>query len=116
MLPYMMYFSGLFPLVSPIANIFLAPIIPVLMLGGVAVVSLSFVPFVSIAIGFIVSFIGTITIKVLTFFASFPQWQTPTLPPWCVVLFYFILFVTIFRKEIVIYFAHLRNIFQQQSN
>ncbi len=116
MLPYMMYFSGLFPLVSPIANIFLAPIIPVLMLGGVAVVSLSFVPFVSSAIGFIVSFIGDIAIRVLTFFASFPQWQTPTLPPWCVVLFYFILFVTIFRKEIVIYFAHLRNIFQRQSN
>ncbi len=116
MLPYMMYFSGLFPLVSPVANIFLAPIIPVLMLGGVAVVSLSFVPFVSSAIGFIVSFIGDIAIRVLTFFASFPQWQTPTLPGWCVVLFYFILFVTIFRKEIVIYFAHLRNIFQQQSN
>jgi competence protein ComEC len=116
MLPYMMYFSGLFPLVSPLANIFLAPIIPVLMLGGVAVVSLSFAPFVSSAIGFIVSFIGDIAIRVLTFFASFPQWQTPTLPPWCVVLFYFILFVTIFRKEIVIYFAHLRNIFQQQSN
>ncbi len=116
MLPYMMYFSGLFPLVSPVANIFLAPIIPVLMLGGVVVVSLSFVPFVSSAIGFIVSFIGDIAIRVLTFFASFPQWQTPTLPPWCVVLFYFILFVTIFRKEIVIYFAHLRNIFQQQSN
>lgn len=116
MLPYMMYFSGLFPLVSPIANIFLAPIIPVLMLGGVAVVSLSFVPFVSSAIGFIVSFIGDISIKILTFFANFPQWQTPTLPPWCVVIFYFILFVTIFRKEIVIYFAHLRNIFQQQPN
>jgi ComEC/Rec2-related protein len=116
MLPYMMYFSGFFPLVSPLANIFLAPIIPVLMLGGVVVVSLSFLPFVSSVLGFIVSFIGYVAINMLTFFANFPQWQTPTLPPWCVVIFYFILFATIFRKEIVIYFAHLRNIFQQQSS
>lgn len=116
MLPYMMYFSGLFPLVSPLANIFLAPIIPILMLGGVAVVSLSFIPFVSGTIGFIISFIGDIVIKVLTFFASSPQWQTPSIPFWIVVIFYSILFITIFRREIAIYFAHLRNIFQPRSS
>jgi competence protein ComEC len=33
MLPYFMYFSGLFPLVSPIANIFLVPIIPLFILA-----------------------------------------------------------------------------------
>lgn len=112
MLPYMMYFSGLFPLVSPIANIFLAPIIPILMLGGVVVVSLSFIPFISEAFGLVVSFIGDVSINVLTFFASLPEWQTPSVASWCVVIFYSILFVFIFRKEITIYFAHLRNIFQ----
>ncbi len=116
MLPYMMYFSGLFPLVSPIANIFLVPIIPILMLGGLAVVSLSFIPLLSGILGDITSAIGAITIKVLTFFASLPQWNTPPLSGWCVVLFYLVLYGVLFRKEIVIYFAHLRSIFVQQTS
>ena len=116
MLPYMMYFSGLFPLVSPIANIFLVPIIPTLMLGGLLVVTFSFIPFISSVVGWVVGLLGTITIKVLTFFSSLPQWQTPTLPGWYVVCFYLVLFSIIFRKEIFTYLAHLRNIFQPQTN
>jgi competence protein ComEC len=116
MLPYMMYFSGLFPLVSPIANIFLVPIIPVLMLGGLCVTVFSFVPFFATILGVIAGFIGTITIKVLTFFSTLPQWQTPALSGWCVVLFYILLYSILFRKEIVIYLRHLRNSFRQQTN
>ncbi len=116
MLPYMMYFSGLFPLVSPIANILLVPIIPILMLGGLFVVGLSFVPFLAGIMGSITSFIGAITIKVLTFFASLPQWQTPPLSGRGVALIYIVLFAIIFRKQIAIYFGHLRNIFQLRSN
>ncbi len=112
MLPYMMYFSGLFPFVSPIANIFLVPIIPLLMLSGLLVVSFSFIPLLAEIVGFLASFIGLITIDVLTFFASLPQWNTPPLPGWCVVSIYTILFTGIFRKKILIYLGHLRNMFQ----
>lgn len=114
MLPYMMYFSGLFPLVSPVANILLVPIIPVLMLGGLAVVVLSFIPFLASIVGFITSFIGLITIKVLSFFALLPQWQTPPLAGWCVALIYIVLFGAVFRKEILTYLGHLKSIFQPQ--
>jgi competence protein ComEC len=116
MLPYMMYFSGLFPLVSPIANIFLVPVIPLLMLGGLSVITFSFIPFLAGIAGGIISFIGTISIGILTFFSGFPEWQTPTLPGWCVALVYIVLFGTIFRKEIFTYFAHLQNIFRRQTS
>jgi ComEC/Rec2-related protein len=76
MLPYMMYFSGLFPVVSPIANIFLVPVIPILMLGGLVTILFSFIPFLANIVGGVTSFVGLISIKVLTFFSSFPQWQT----------------------------------------
>lgn len=116
MLPYMMYFSGLFPLISPVANIFLVPIIPILMLGGLTVVVLSFIPFLSGIVGGLTSFIGLMTIKVLTFFSSFPQWQTPALPGWCVALVYIVLFGAVFRKEINSYVGHVRNMFQPQTS
>jgi competence protein ComEC len=116
MLPYMMYFSGLFPIVSPIANIFLVPVIPVLMLGGLVTILFSFIPFLANIVGGVTSFVGLISIKVLTFFSTFPQWQTPALPGWCVLLFYIILFSLIFRKEIKLYFVHLRNIFQPRTS
>lgn len=116
MLPYMMYFSGLFPLVSPLANIFLVPIIPLLMLGGLGVTVFSFIPFLSSILGIIIGFIGTIAITVLTFFTTLPQWQTPPLPGWCVVFFYVVLYGVLFRKEILTYFVHLRSAFRQQTS
>lgn len=116
MLPYTMYFSGLFPVVSPVANIFLVPIIPILMLGGLVVVLTSFIPFLPVAIGSVTSFIGMITIKVLTFLNTFPQWHTPPLSGWGVALFYGVLFVLIFRKSIMKYFEHLQNTFQPQTS
>jgi competence protein ComEC len=116
MLPYTMYLSGLFPLVSPLANIFLVPVIPVLMLGGLVVVTLSFVPFLANIVGGITSFIGVIVIKVLTFFNTLPMWHTPAISGWGVTIFYSVLFVLVFRKEIIIYFEHLRNTFQPQTS
>ena len=116
MLPYMMYFSGLFPLVSPFANIFLVPIIPLLMLGGLSVVVFSFIPFLASVLGVVTGFIGTITITVLTFFSTLPQWHTPALSGWCVIVFYLLLYGILFRKEITSYLVHLRNTFQQQTS
>jgi predicted membrane metal-binding protein len=96
MLPYMMYFSGLFPLVSPIANIVLVPIIPILMLGGLTTLVLSFVPFLASIFGAVTSFVGIVAIKIVSF--------------------YIVLFTIIFRKNIKLYFEHLRNIFQPLTN
>lgn len=116
MLPYMMYFSGLFPLVSPIANIFLVPIIPILMLGGLCVVVFSFVPFLASILGIVTGFIGTIAINILTFFSTLPQWHTPALSSWCVTAVYLLLYGIIFRQEIVIFVGHLRNSFRQPTS
>jgi competence protein ComEC len=116
MLPYTMYFSGLFPIVSPLANIFLVPIIPILMLGGLGVIIASFLPVLPDIIGIITSFIGSITISVLTFLNTLPQWQTPPLSGWGVTIFYGILFILIFRKSIRRYFEQLQKVFQSQTN
>jgi len=116
MLPYTMYFSGLFPVVSPLANIFLAPAIPVLMLGGLAVVLFSFIPFLATFFGSMTSFIGMLVIHVLTFLGSLPQWKTPPLSGGVVVLFYLVLFAIIFRKGITTYVSHLRSMFRQHSS
>lgn len=116
MLPYMMYFSGLFPLVSPLANIFLIPVIPTLMFLGLLVVLFSFIPVISNFFGIIASFVGLIAIKVLNFFAGFSVWQTPALSGWWVTFAYCILFLVVFRKDISNYFGHLRSIFQRQTN
>ena len=116
MLPYMMYFSGLFPWVSPIANIVLVPVIPSLMLGGLAVIVSSPLPFIAKIFGAVTTFVGFISIKILTFLSSLPQWQTPAVSGWGVTVIYTILFLIIFRKEIIDYFEQLRNIFQPSQN
>lgn len=116
MLPYLMYFSGLFPLVSPIANIFLVPIIPILMLGGLTTLVFSFIPFLASLFGAITSFVGAFSIKILTLLSTLPQWQTPALSGWGVTLFYVLFLGIIFRKEIKIYAVLLRKSFQQHSS
>ncbi|HRH24855.1 MAG TPA: ComEC/Rec2 family competence protein [Candidatus Paceibacterota bacterium] len=116
MLPYLMYFSGLFPLFSPVANIVLVPIIPILMFGGLVVVATSFVPFLPNIFGAVISFVGMLSIKVLGFLALLPKWQTPPVGGWSVLLVYLFLFLIIFRKDIKLYFAHIRNIFTKTVN
>ncbi len=116
MLPYLMYFSGLFPIVSPIANMFLVPIIPLLMLGGLAVVVFSPITLLTNFFGTLTSFVGGFTINVLTFFGKLPQWQTPNLSGFGVLGIYSVLFVLIYKREIITYFAHLRNTFRIQTN
>ena len=98
-----MYFSGLFPIVSPIANIILVPVIPILMFGGLCVVALSFIPFLANLIGGIVGVIGTLAIKILDILSLLPQWSTPPLSGWGVTTIYLVFFVLIFRKEIISY-------------
>lgn len=113
MLPYTMYFSGLFPVVSPIANIILVPVIPILMFGGLCVVALSFIPFLANLIGGIVGVIGTLAIKILSVLSLLPQWNTPPLSGWGVTTIYLVFLVLIFRKEIISYLVQMRSSFQR---
>ncbi len=116
MLPYMMYFSGNFPLVSPLANILFSLVTLPLMLGGVGVLVLSWIPPVVHICGAIVGAIGELVLHILDLFSKFPVWHTPQLPWWSVTGFYSILLLLLFRKEIKTYLWHLRNVLQQQPS
>lgn len=109
MLPYTMYFSGNFPLVSPLANIILALLTPALMLLGIALVALSWIAPLSHVLGAASGAIGTIAIKMLEACAALPQWRTPQLPWWAVTLFYAAFMLLLFRGELKRYFWLLRN-------
>lgn len=101
MLPYLMYFSGLFPVISPIANIIMVPVIPLLMLGGLATLVLFWIPPLATALGMFTALVGSALVWVLTLLSYIPQWNTPFLSGWIISLVYIALFVIIFRKEIV---------------
>lgn len=100
MLPYLIYFAGYFPLVSPLANIVLALLTPILMLSGIIFLLLSFLPPVSLSLGILISWLGLILIKVLTQLATWPIWHLPSIAGGWIILFYLILISMILRKEI----------------
>lgn len=110
-LPYLMYFSGLFPFVSPLTNIVMVPIIPLLMIGGIMVIVVSPIPFLAGSIGALTGIVGSITIVILSFFARFPQWNTPPLSGWGVVLVYSLIIFLVFRNTITKYYYELKNSF-----
>jgi competence protein ComEC len=58
MLPYMMYFSGMFPLSSPFANILFALITPVIMVAGIILIALSWITPIATCIGVLLSGFG----------------------------------------------------------
>lgn len=116
MLPYMMYFSGSFPLVSPITNIFLSILTPLLMISGISLIVFSWLGPVAHIIGTLISALGNVVTWLLEVFAKLPLWRTPQLPWWAVVVFYLIFIYFLFRKEIRLYFLHLQNLFLPASN
>lgn len=116
MLPYTMYFSGFFPVITPIANIFLVPLIPILMLGGVSVLLFSFIPFLAKIFGTLTSLVGLFSIKGLALLSMLPGWQTPLLSGFLVTFIYTTLFCFLFKKEIVSFIVLFRKAFQQQSS
>jgi len=110
MLPYTMYFSGNFPLFSPIANIVFGLITPILMILGIALIALSWIAPIAHIIGALSSWIGNAGVSILEVFATMPNWNTPALPWWGVVLFYVVTLYVLFRKEIRQYLWQLRNL------
>lgn len=109
MLPYLMYFSGMFPLVSPVANILLALATPIVMVGGIIIVLISWIPFLGSIIGTIVSWGGSALLRALHFGEQLPIWQTPALPWWGVTSIYASILFVLFRIEIS---AHLSQLYR----
>lgn len=101
MLPYFMYFSGVFPLVTPIANILIAPCIPVLMFGGALVVAGAILPPLAGVIGVILSFVGNIVLSILSVLADTPQLSLPEISGVGIALVYGVFFAVIFWRTIV---------------
>ena len=101
MLPYTMYFSGMTPLASPFANILFAIITPPLMLAGVALLVVSWMPPIAAFAGIAISFFGEAILVILRWCNHLPQLQTPQLPWWGVVLFYAVATIALHRVAIV---------------
>lgn len=109
MLPYTMYFSGLFPLASPFANIVLAVVTPLCMVAGVLLVVVSFIIPIGQLIGTLISSVGSVVLHALEFFSKLPSWNTPEISWWIVVLLYGTLLYILFKKEIRFYLLQLQN-------
>jgi competence protein ComEC len=116
MLPYTMYFSGSFPVSSPIANILMALATPLCTVIATIILFFSWLPVVAQLFGIILSYIGTTVIRILAFLSTFPLWNTPAIAWWVVLLFYGILFFVFLKSEARPYFWHLRNSLRQTSN
>jgi len=116
MLPYTMYFSGLFPLASPFANVVLAIVTPLVMVLGVVLIAVSWIPLLATVVGVCVSFLGNTVIWILMHLNNLPQWNTPLLSGWGVSLFYILILVVMFRGEIMLSLVHVRNSFRRRSN
>ncbi len=109
-LPYIMYFSGEFPLSSPIANMAFGIIAPLLMILGVVVLLFWWIPPFALFIGGISSSIGEFSLLLLEKLSTVYVWQTPSIPWWGVVLVYSFFMGFFFRKEIKRFLLRLQNL------
>jgi competence protein ComEC len=120
MLPYTMYFSGLVPLASPFANILMALVTQIMMLCGATVLAVSWLFPVARLIGMLVSWLGSIVIKILEMLNTLPQLNTPPLAWWSVIAIYILFFAIVFRLELKQFWYDIkiqqRSIFLPHSN
>ncbi len=115
MLPYMMYFNGAFPFASPFANMLLAVVTPLIMLGGVALLALSWIPFLVQFVGGCISLFGELLIWALQVLHQLYIWHTPPLAWWSVDLIYIVFLVWLFRVELMMYVSQLRSLLLQRT-
>ncbi len=108
MLPYLMYFSGEAPLAAVPANIVLAVATPVIMVLGIVVLGVSFIPSIAYMVGSLLSLVVTTVVQLLELLARLPHYNTPTLRWWGVVVVYGALFVLLFYKEGARFIARVR--------
>lgn len=100
MLPYMMYFSGMFPLSSAFANILFALVTPIIMVAGIILIALSWMTPIATCIGILLSGVGSLTLWLLNLCNRLPIWNTPPVAWWSVVLIYGVVLGVLFRREI----------------
>jgi hypothetical protein len=115
-IPYIMYFSGLFPLVSPVANILLAVAVPPLMMLGVLVMVGSVVAPLAHFFGAVSGLIGGGILSILNWFDRFPLWHTPSLPWWVVLGTYTLCTLFLFRNELNGYRLQLQSLLAPAPN
>lgn len=116
MLPYTMYFAGVVPLATVLANALLAVVAPVLMIFGVGIVALSWLSPIAMVFGVVASWIGKGALATLSFLSELPKYNTPAIPWWGVVTCYLVFVWVFFRKDIMRFFAHLQNAFLPPTN
>lgn len=113
MLPYLMYFSGLFPLSAPIANIVFAIVTPLLMVLGIVLLLVSFIDPLAHLLGIIISSLGNLVVWFLEQCARIPTWIAPEIPWWAVVVTYGALVIVLFKRDIKQYVLHVRSSLRQ---
>ena len=116
MLPYMMYFSGMFPLVSPVANILFAVVTPILMIGGIVLMLLSWVIPLANVIGMLLSGLGNFVLWFLRWCDTFYIWQTPSISWWGVSLVYVVVIGIIFRRELMLFVSQRYRVLRPPSS
>lgn len=108
MIPYLLYFSGVFPYVTPIANALVGPLVPLFMAGGLVVVLLSPIGIIAGAVGALVSFAGEWVLKGIWLLGTFPIYQHPPFAWWVLVVIYGSIIVLFFWREMMNFMKTLR--------
>lgn len=108
MIPYLLYFSGVFPYVTPLANALVGPLVPLFMVGGLVVVVLSPLVVIADAVGALVSFAGQWALKGISLLGTFPIYQHPPFSWWVLVAIYGSIILLFFWREIKMFISALR--------
>lgn len=108
MLPYFMYFSGIFALSSPVANIFASLFVPGITIAGMILIVISFLHPLARFGGILLGMFVSLFVWILRLCAHVPLWQTPPLAWWGVLSIYSIVIGIFFRKEILTYLANVK--------
>ena len=100
-IPWIIFKTDAFSLVSPITNLLILPFVPSIMMGGiiVAISSLLFYPF-GLFFGALLNFILVYFLGVISLFSSLPwsQIYIPSILHWLIIPYYIFLFSYIYKK------------------
>lgn len=101
-LPYIIYVFGQLSLISPVINILIAPIVPLIMfLGMITTILASLFEPLAYIVGLITEFVINLFLKIISFFSTlkFATISTTTVPLMVILLFYVLLFIYFFSKN-----------------
>jgi len=101
-IPWIIFKTQVFSLVSPITNLLILPFVPLIMMGGaiVAIFSLLFYPF-GLFLGALLNLILIYFLKVVSLFSSlsWSQFYVPSILHWLIIPYYIFLFSYIYKKH-----------------